>query len=561
MELKRLISLIWTIANANYGFSNIKYTYSKDKKRLWILVLMAYVIGVLIFSFVYFYKPLLVNSYRQLAAIGMERLFLANAFVSSGVIGFMTGFFLLINTLFFSKDMKVLTTLPLKASEVVTAKLFTVIIFQMLVSIVILLPSLIYFGLKNNMGVSYWIYTAVLFLLSQIFPMLFQTVLVLPLSRVVRFSKLKDFMLYFLGGAALAGSLVALFFIYRSSFSGGKEGLDFANFLADPNALINKLTYIYPPAFFATKTLLGSGIVGSLWLLGNIGLHGLVFAFTIWFAKKYYYDTYSELQEFYAMRKDVTSEELIEKLSKERSCLSILHSREWKYFLRVPSFALNGLAGTLIMPVMALMFIYIYRGNPQVGEQIDSFLFAVKDFYVPIGILAGVLVSSMNGLAASTFSREGKLLSELKVLPLSATDIFKAKFLNIMEVGAMGILFMTVVLHIMFGGTVLQDVLIVLLSLIVSAFLNLIQFMIDAIRPLLNWDNPQRAIKQNWNVALSIFIVFGFVGGFGFLITRTIDVISPALLTILITFSSIAGFLALLKPALKKIEQLIFRDV
>ncbi|OAA30707.1 hypothetical protein AT15_09775 [Kosmotoga arenicorallina S304] len=561
MRLKRLISLIWTIINANYGLSNIKIALKKDKKNILLLALMIYAFVAIGFSFVFFYRPLLISSFQQLAAIGMENLFLANAFLSAGILGFITGFFLLVSTLFFSRDMRVLITLPIRASDVVTAKLTVVILFQMIVSLAVLLPSLIYYGIQKDAGFPYWFYMAFLFLLSQIFPILFQTIIILPLSRIVKFSRMKDFMLYILGIGALGGSLIVVFFVNRSAVNGGNGSPNFVNIFANPDAFINKLALIYPPAFFATKALLSKAFSGFAWFLGYLGLHILAFAFTVWFAKNYYYDTYNELQQFYAGRKKLSSEELNRELNAEKGPFSALHSREWKYLLRVPSFALNGLSGTFILPIMVMIFPFIFKGNQEAMGDLGNFFLVIKSLYVPLGILCGALAGSMNGLAASAFSREGKLLKELKALPVSSADVFKAKFVNLMEISLMGIILMTIALHILLGGSLLFDILIILLSVLVTAFLNLIQLIIDAMRPLLNWDNPQRAIKQNFNVAIAILIVFSFVGGFGYLSFKLVDAVSSFFITSIITLCGVVGLVFLIKPALKLTGDLMRRDL
>ena len=561
MRLKRWISLTWTIINANYGLSNLKTSLKKDKKNILILALMIYAFGAIGFSFVFFYKPLLISSYQQLATLGMEKLFLANAFLNAGIIGFIVGLFLLISTLFFSKDMRVLITLPIRASEVITAKLTVVILFQMIVSLAILLPSLVYYGIQKNAGVSYWLYSMLLFLLSQIFPMLLQTIIILPLSRIVKFSRMKDFMLYILGIGALAMSLIVVFLVNKSAINGGNNGFNLVNIFANPDVFINKLASIYPPAFFAVKTLLSNTFSGLAWLAGYLGLHAIAFVTTIWFAKKYYYDTYNSLQQFYAGRRKLSTEEMSGQLNVEKSLFATLHAREWKYFLKVPAFAFNGLSGTFILPIMVIMFPFIFKGNQEASGNIENFFQAIKDLYVPIGILGGVLAGSMSGLAASAFSREGKLLQELKALPVSPSDVLKAKFVNIMEISFMGILLMTAAIHLLLGGSLLLDIIVVLLSGVVSAFLNLLQLVIDATRPLLNWDNPQRAIKQNFNVAIAIFIVIGFVGGFGYLSFKLVDVVSPFAIAMVLALCGIVGAISLIKPALRMTSDLLKRDL
>jgi len=50
-----------------------------------------------------------------------------------------------------------------------------------------------------------------------------------------------------------------------------------------------------------------------------------------------------------------------------------------------------------------------------------------------------------------------------------------------------------------------------------SAALTVIGLRIDLARPLLDWTNPQKAIKQNFNVFLALAVDLGFITLCGFL--------------------------------------------
>ena len=46
---------------------------------------------------------------------------------------------------------------------------------------------------------------------------------------------------------------------------------------------------------------------------------------------------------------------------------------------------------------------------------------------------------------------------------------------------------------------------------------------IDILRPMLDWDNPQRAMKQNLNVLISLAVGALYLGGLVFLTIKIID--------------------------------------
>ncbi len=52
----------------------------------------------------------------------------------------------------------------------------------------------------------------------------------------------------------------------------------------------------------------------------------------------------------------------------------------------------------------------------------------------------------------------------------------------------------------------LELILVVILGLLASLPAIVACLLIDLIRPYLNWDNPQKSIKQNINVVLAMFV-------------------------------------------------------
>jgi ABC-2 type transport system permease protein len=95
------------------------------------------------------------------------------------------------------------------------------------------------------------------------------------------------------------------------------------------------------------------------------------------------------------------------------------------------------------------------------------------------------------------------------------------------------------------------------LALLAGFFLTAIGMIIDLARPLLDWTNPQKAMKQNLNVLLSMFASLGFLAGAYFAIKPFIKAgVSPAVilwsLFVLLTVLAMLSYLFLLKFARKR---------
>lgn len=558
--MKNLISLTWILFNSHYSISKNNYFYFKKKERRWEPVLFLATIIILIVSLGPYYIDLLNNMYSQYASVGMSEMFIIFAFFVSSIIGLFLGLFSIINTFFFSSNLRILVPLPLKPSEVIFSKFLIVLFDQLLISFIILLPSLIIYGINENVGFLFWIYSFFIFLLSQIFPIGFISVILLPLSRIFKFKRHRDSMVFVVGIIILVLSLFYVQFTMTISTSELESSKDFVDMYIVQNQLMNSIGRSYPPAIMASKALRGSGFISFLWFLGYLGINMGLFVLLIFFGNKFYYSAYSEIQENYASRKELSHEELDKKIISGKSKISALVTREWRYFLRVPSFSFNGLASVFIFPILIIIFGFSLNSSPDFA-QIKTFIDKYSYFYVPVAIIISVLSSSLNSVASSVISREGKLVSELKSLPVSYRDIFISKFIHVSEITFMGIFFSTLVLGFLLKLNIFEIIMIIIIGFINSSFLNALQMLVDVSRPKLTWDNPQKAMKQNLNVAISIPIVFGYSFILGFLGFILMNSVNQWIISILFMVLGALGFYFIYRILIVAFKKFADKDI
>jgi ABC-2 type transport system permease protein len=165
--------------------------------------------------------------------------------------------------------------------------------------------------------------------------------------------------------------------------------------------------------------------------------------------------------------------------------------------------------------------------------------------------------SCLNGTSSSTFSREGGQFWMSKVIPVTPKEQVIAKFIHSYFIALLGIVVASGVLifvahlkAVVFAGAFL-------ISLTAAVALTAVGMIIDLARPLLDWTNPQKAVKQNLNVLLSMLADIGILTVLGYLsivlLKRGIGGggLFAALLGILILLSY-ASFQFLLKFANKR---------
>jgi ABC-2 type transport system permease protein len=100
-----------------------------------------------------------------------------------------------------------------------------------------------------------------------------------------------------------------------------------------------------------------------------------------------------------------------------------------------------------------------------------------------------------------------------------------------------------------------------ILSIIFNLFLNIIQMIIDASKPYLNWDNPQKAMKQNINGGLAVLLVFGVVGVVGFLIYKLVPLFDQYIILIILNLIFLLFSFLLWRYLKRKTVQLLSREL
>jgi ABC-2 type transport system permease protein len=120
---------------------------------------------------------------------------------------------------------------------------------------------------------------------------------------------------------------------------------------------------------------------------------------------------------------------------------------------------------------------------------------------------------SLNGTASSTFSREGAQFWISRIIPVAPREQAAAKFLHSYLVAVLGVITAggvgAVVLHLEAAHIAAAAG----LALVAGVLLTAVGMAIDLARPLLDWTNPQKAIKQNLNVLLALLADIGLLTG------------------------------------------------
>ncbi len=556
--MSRLGSLLRASLKSNFGVSVLVHRFFREKKDRWYLPLVA--MGVLgLLPALYGYLRFIRFVFELLQPLGQERTLLTFAILMGQFLVLIFGLYYVVSAFYFSRDLEMLIPLPFKPFEVMLSKFAVILVNEYLTMIAFVVPVFVYYGILSKAGPAYWISAAVVYFLLPVIPLALVSLLVVGMMRAVNFSRKKDLMI-------LVGSLVLIcagmgiqFFVNRAAAAKVDYGA-MTGFFTSPNSLLTKIGAGFPPAVWATKSLAGAFSGEGLAGLGiTIGVSLLLFAGMLLAAQTLFYRGLIGIGEISGRRKALSRSEMSRRVEGGQHPVKAVLVREWRIMNRTPIFLLNGVLTVIVIPVVFLLMARVGTGDA------TSFLRAIAAGTGLTGILgaaAFLIVSGcLNGTASSTFSREGSQFWMSKVLPIAPRDQVIAKFIHSYGIAVLGFTAGTAVLVLGLGLKAGPLVVAWILALVASVALTAVGMIIDLARPLLDWTNPQKAIKQNLNVLFAFFADFGvltIVGAFAYALSKAGVGRTGLILAVLaaLALMSFAGFRFLISFAGKR-----YRDI
>ncbi len=136
-------------------------------------------------------------------------------------------------------------------------------------------------------------------------------------------------------------------------------------------------------------------------------------------------------------------------------------------------------------------------------------------------------MASSNAITATSLSREGKEFYISKYIPLATKQKLLAKLLSGYIFGIIASLLILIAANILLpmspalAGTILAVSLIAMIPILEAGLL------IDIFNPKLDWDNEQKAVKQNLNVVFSMIFAILLCAGIIYIQIKFIDSFKP----------------------------------
>jgi len=514
--MKPFTSFLRMQLNVNYGISALKYRFTREKKKLWEPILIAVVIVISLLPLLTMYTLMMSGIFAAGTVLNQPEIVLTIAFLFTQLVILFFGIFYIMGMFYFSQDLESLVPLPLKPYEVVGGKFAVVMVNEYLTALPILLPPLIIYGAGTGQGLFFWIKSLLLIIVSPIIPLAAAALIIMVLMRFINFRRYKDLF-------AIIGGFAAIFLgvgisMFSQNLSRAGEPDFFNNLVLSQSGLIELIGSRFPPSIWATKGLSEGGFAGLGYLILFFAVSVLLFLLLLWLSNALFYKALLAGQEVTRRKRVMTGEQLNRQYKKVTSPVSAIMAREWKILFRTPIYALNGLAGTLMGPIMVLVMFFA-QGSDEDATQLFEAINSPEA--APYIILAGLglmlFTAGMNLVASTSLSREGKTFWITKLVPVSAKQQVTAKFLMSYIISAIGIIITGVIMWAFMKVQPLWVLSSILVGMLGSVSMVALNLLLDIFHPKLIWNSEQEAMKQNMNggigmlLSLLILIILGVV--------------------------------------------------
>jgi ABC-2 type transport system permease protein len=559
--MRKFLLLVRTGLRVNFGLSLLKPKYLfRDKKDLWMVPLFGLGLVGLVPALI-FYVRLVVRLYGWLAPLDQQPALLTFALLMGQFLVLVFGFYYVISAFYFSRDLEILVPLPLAPSQVLLSKFTVILVNEYLTVSLLVLPVVITYGVLSRGGWAYWIRAVLTYLLLPVIPLAVVSLLVVGLMRLVNFGRKKD-ALILAGSLLLMSMAIGAQFMINRSVGAAPDRAAVIRFLTAPDGLVQQIGAKFPPSIWASKALaFGTAGSGPLNAALSIGTALLLFAGLFLAARRYFYRGLIGLSERTARRRALSRDRLERRVHSGPRPIRAIFERELRIMNRTPIFLLNGVLSVILIPIL---FVVMWNTGKRASDA-AALLALVRSADATVAVIAAALFmtisGSLNGTASSTFSREGGQFWMSKVIPVSPADQVRAKLLHSYAIAILGIAAASLVVLLVFHLGIEVVLAAAALALAASFVLTAVGMIIDLARPLLTWTNPQKAIKQNFNVLLAIFADIGVL----FLLYLAVKLLAragwtgwrtPAALFVLLAALSAAVFKLLTAFAAKR-----YRDI
>ena len=391
-------------------------------------------------------------------------------------------------------DYDMLNALPIKKRDIVSSKIISMYIFELLFSLIIMVPhGIVMIILTKNVSL-----LLISFLLAFTLP-------IVPIAFAVLLSILVTMLTARFKSANMVFTILYTLIIVAIS------GMSmFINNMRDEQAVSsfstmgNILKWINPSYAFV-ELALGSNM---LFILVYVGINLLVAILSIAFIALAF-DRLHEIVSSVSMKKKYVRKDL-----KNKSEGKLLLSLEFKRLVNSKFYFANTVMGSIMAVLGSTVFIISFtQAFSSVTD--ETALYIMKAMLVPMYIAIVAMIVGLVNPTTGSINIEGKNFWIIKSLPIDHKKYLRAKLLFSWILTLPACLIASSVTIIFYHENVIDIIFAYLIPLIYSVLNSLIGLIIALHYPHLKWNSEQEAVKSSKAVTICLFINLGMASAIG----------------------------------------------
>ena len=449
------------------------------------------------------------NAMDFLLAIGAEDMLLKLLVSISMLMTLVLGVFQVMSALYFSKDMAILSYLPVKERQMYAARLLAQWIEESLISALLIVPGTIVYMIRTSFSAGLLARCIAVTVLTTAVPVCFSALVAFCLAQLSSFWRHRDTV------TTVLSTLFIVVYIGMSYFMGqmgGRAADDegVSSLILAIRPALEGLTDRLPPVRFAANALAYGG-KDLLWTL-LVSAGALIFVILLC-GRGYIRCACRGLENSTSGKKV----KLGETRFRQDPPLRALIRREISEMVRTPAYFTNGVLITLIMPAL-MVGLMLFSFSTTVDGGIGGMLEILQGDGTPMIIIAAFLTAmmglllGMNSSAATAVSREGSRHGLFMSLPVDAKTIIRSKLYMGLTFSWAGLPLPCILCAVLIPGFLPYAFLCFLWAALLGYFGTCTGLAIDISRPKMDWINETQAVKQNYNQLFSLLLYMVLLG-------------------------------------------------
>ncbi|URZ08008.1 putative ABC transporter permease subunit [Clostridium felsineum] len=456
--------------------------WTKEKNKLFIM--LGGITCILIESVL---VKIMLTAYEFLSKSNLQNLLIAASFSVATLLTILFSFFYILGMFYFSKDLKILMTLPLKAYEIIGAKTLLVLIYEYFLELFFILPLLVTFNYKFHDPI-FGIYSIIVYIVFPIIPISFCSVISILIMWFAKFINNKRLF------KLICGVFICFFVlgIYILNVNANSNDLYLMKNMTDKNykILTNNIISIFPGARFITYSFVDyANINGFINLLILIIFSGALFFVMMLCTKLLYFKSIAYINE----DKTIKKKTIKRKSYKKRLVIISYTVKELKNILRTPAYFQNCIISGVIVPcVIFIVLCKVFLKNYMIADNI---------FFV-FGTSIIIFISQLNEICCTSISREGNLFFIVKYIPINFKIQILGKAISGIIISFLSEILILVSSVFIFKIKVYISILVAIVSTLGIIGFSFLGLLIDLKLPKFEWENEVAVINHNFNTSI-----------------------------------------------------------